>query len=122
MADWSVLDSETDEPTSEKLNNTPQTNHVVSFTLDSVFGNVDSKKVIELMQRISIQKTLELDCTSGYHEERKRKKRKRKNRESFHTAQDEVSETTSERISTHTASTSGCTMECVDNRRYNILT
>lgn len=116
MAGWSVSDSETEE-IAVSLPIEVQNSRVVSLTLSKIFGKVDSSKVVDLMQRISIHKSLELDCTNGYLEERqrKRKKRKRKNRDSF--PDGEVSETTSEKISTHTASTSGGTAECRDHRR-----
>ena len=113
--DWYVSDSDTEEKeTVSVLSKNPKPDCVISFALERLFGGgVDSMKMIELLRKISSERCLELDCANGYFEERrhKRKKRKRRNRDSF--PDGEISETTSERISTHTASTG----ECRDNRR-----
>ena len=122
MAEWHVSDSEEEEAeTSSEAHQEPNTNCVISLRLDTVFGgHIAPSKMIDLLQRISLDRCLELDCTSKYHEERehRRRKRKRKKRDSF--PDGEVSETTSERISTpHTASTG----EYRDQRRcvYTLL-
>ena len=112
MEDWYVSDSENDE--GEAVIDEPKPECVISLTLDKVFGgNIDSTKMIELLQRINLDKCLDLDCTGNYIKQRqKRRKRKRKKRDSF--PDGEISETTSERISTQTPSTGG---DCRDTRR-----
>ena len=116
MAGWYVSESDSDEKETSDLSQDLKPDCVVSFTLDKVIGDstVLPSKVIELLQAISFNKTLELECTNGYHEERnhKRKKRKRK-RKVTNVVYGEVSETTSEIVSTHTTSTG----ECRDTRR-----
>ena len=114
MEDWYVSDSENDEGVA--VIDEPKPECVISLTLDKVFGgNIDSTKMIELLQRINLDKCLDLDCTGNYMKERqqKRTKRKRKKRDSF--PDGEISETTSEMISTQTPSTGG---DCRDTRRF----
>ncbi len=111
MAGWYVSDSESDnKETTPELTQHPSSSCVISFTLDKVLteNTLVSTRVIELLKSISFNKTLELECTNGYLERHQHKRKKRKRKKKATIVDGEISESTSEIVSTRTTSTGGC--------------
>lgn len=112
MADWHVSDTDSDEEDGHP-----------SGASNFLGMKIDREKVLELLQAVETRKTLELDCLCRVnrkeHRHRPKKGDKGKRRKRAASPGDirsgeEVSESTSEVRSTHTASTA---TECRDMRR-----
>ena len=118
MAGWHVSDSDSEtneeKDASQNVSRESLGDHVIDDKIIDLFGyRIESLKMIELLQRVRTHRTLKLDCVrDNLKERRQRRRRKRKMTDSY--PDGEVSETTSERISTYTPSTSGCR----DERRF----